>query len=40
MIPYKMGVTVTILLAAVFFSGCAVHSPMSEMLMFQEKKNI
>lgn len=35
---HKAGATVIVFFTAIFFSGCAVHSPMSEMLMFQEKK--
>ncbi|MDZ7659042.1 hypothetical protein [Fodinibius sp.] len=38
MIPCRTGAIVIIFLSVIFFSGCAVHSPMSEMLMFQEKK--
>ena len=38
MILRRTGVPLTIFFTAIFFSGCAVHSPMSEMLMFQEKK--
>lgn len=36
--PCRTGATVIICLTVIFFSGCAVHSPMSEILMFQEKE--